>query len=207
MEAAMAVLPEKLEKNLMGTRRRLTPLQQARKERLLLVAAELASEGGYDAITMRDVAIRANVGLATLYRYFNSKDHLLREAAAQRGLQVLNSFELQPPEGNTRRDRMTNVFSRVIASTASDLKFSSAGVSALISEETAANSLNYWQNLLLIPFIRLAVGEQLNDLEAEISELLGHVFFSLMVAVSAKRMTAEEASAVMERAIGRLILD
>lgn len=207
MEAAKVALAVKLEKNLMGTRRRLTPLQQARKERLLLVAAELASEGGYDAITMRDVAIRANVGLATLYRYFNSKDHLLREAAAQRGLQVLNSFEQQPPTGATRHERMTNVFTRVIASTASDLKFSSAGVSALISEETAANSLNYWQNLLLIPFIRLAVGDQLNDLEAEISELLGHVFFSLMVAVSAKRMTANEASAVMERAISRLILD
>jgi AcrR family transcriptional regulator len=207
MEAAMVAVPDKPEKNLMGARRRLTPLQQARKERLLLVAAELASEGGYDAITMRDVAIRANVGLATLYRYFNSKDHLLREAAAQRGLQVLNSFALQPPTGVTRRDRMTNVFSRVISSTASDLKFSSAGVSALISEETAANSLDYWQNLLLIPFIRLAVGDQLNELESEISEILGHVFFSLMVTVSAKRMTANEASAVMERAIKSLILD
>jgi len=153
------------------------------------------------------VAIRANVGLATLYRYFNSKDHLLREAAAQRGLEVLNSFKKLPPEGATRRDRMSNVFSRIIKSTAADLKFSSAGVNALISEETAANSLDFWQDLLLIPFMRLAVGDELNQLDTDISELLGHVFFSLMVAVSAKRMSGAEASKVMERAISRLILD
>lgn len=207
MDAHIAAVSQKTEKSLMGSRRRLTPLQQARKERLLAVAAELASEGGYEAITMRDVAIRANVGLATLYRYFNSKDHLLREAAAQRGLEVLNSIKQCPPEGTTRRERMSNVFSRVIESTAADLKFSSAGVNALISEETAANSLDFWQELLLIPFIRLAVGDELNQLEADISEMLGHIFFSLMVAVSAKRMSGAEASDVMERAINRLIVD
>ena len=49
----------------------------ARRRRLLEAAIGLASEGGYDAVQMRDVATRAQVALGTIYRYFSSKDHLL----------------------------------------------------------------------------------------------------------------------------------
>ena len=37
----------------------------------------LGAEGGYDAAQMRAVALRAEVALGTIYRYFASKDHLL----------------------------------------------------------------------------------------------------------------------------------
>ena len=45
--------------------------------RVLDAALDLAAEGGYDAVQMRDVAARAQVALGTIYRYFASKDHLL----------------------------------------------------------------------------------------------------------------------------------
>ena len=38
---------------------------------------DLAREGGYEAVQMRDVAARADVALGTVYRYFASKDQLL----------------------------------------------------------------------------------------------------------------------------------
>src|SRR4029434_3569150 len=52
----------------------LTNSQEARRQRVILTALELAAEGGYDAVQMRDVAARANVALGTIYRYFSSKD-------------------------------------------------------------------------------------------------------------------------------------
>src|SRR3954449_13030762 len=58
-----------------------TPAAQvARRERILDAAVELASEGGWDAVQMREVADRADVALGTLYRYFPSKVHLLVSA-------------------------------------------------------------------------------------------------------------------------------
>ena len=53
--------------------------QAARRERVIAAAVDLASEGGYDAVQMRDVATTAGVALGTIYRYFSSKDHLLAE--------------------------------------------------------------------------------------------------------------------------------
>lgn len=58
------------------------PSRLARRERILTVALELASRGGYEEVQMRDVAERAGVALGTLYRYFPSKVHLLAAALA-----------------------------------------------------------------------------------------------------------------------------
>src|SRR3954471_21304536 len=62
--------------------------QLARRERILDAAVELATEGGYDAVQMREVAERADVALGTVYRYFPSKVHLL-VAAMTRTFQTL----------------------------------------------------------------------------------------------------------------------
>lgn len=54
--------------------------QQERRRRIVQAAIELLETGEYDAIQMRDVAERAGVALATIYRYFTSKEHLYAAA-------------------------------------------------------------------------------------------------------------------------------
>src|SRR3954454_22728333 len=54
--------------------------QQERRERIVRAAITLLEAGEYDAIQMRDVAQEAGVALATLYRYFTSKEHLYAAA-------------------------------------------------------------------------------------------------------------------------------
>src|SRR3954452_8535645 len=55
--------------------------QQERRDRIVHAAIALLEHGGeYDAIQMRDVAQEAGVALATLYRYFTSKEHLYAAA-------------------------------------------------------------------------------------------------------------------------------
>ena len=61
----------------------LTRSQKARRTRVIEAAMALASEGGYDAVQMRDVAERADVALGTIYRYFASKDQLLAAALVE----------------------------------------------------------------------------------------------------------------------------
>jgi AcrR family transcriptional regulator len=50
--------------------------QQARRRRIVHAAGALLHEREYDAVQMRDVAEAAGVALATIYRYFTSKEHL-----------------------------------------------------------------------------------------------------------------------------------
>jgi AcrR family transcriptional regulator len=69
--AAVAVLPDP---------RSLPRGQQERRERIVRAAIALLEHGEYDAIQMRDVAEAAGVALATIYRYFTSKEHLYAAA-------------------------------------------------------------------------------------------------------------------------------
>jgi AcrR family transcriptional regulator len=54
--------------------------QQERRDRIVQAAIALLEHGEYDAIQMRDVAQEAGVALATVYRYFTSKEHLYAAA-------------------------------------------------------------------------------------------------------------------------------
>jgi AcrR family transcriptional regulator len=54
--------------------------QQERRRAIVRAAITLLERGEYDAIQMRDVAAEAGVALATIYRYFSSKEHLYAAA-------------------------------------------------------------------------------------------------------------------------------
>jgi AcrR family transcriptional regulator len=84
-----------------------TPAQRERYDRVLATASAILSAGGEEALQMKDLAQRADVSLATLYRYFPSKDHVLLaislanyQAAARKVLQEV-------PRGDTARERVT----------------------------------------------------------------------------------------------------
>lgn len=50
--------------------------QVVRRQRIIDAGKDLLRAQDYDSIQIRDVASEANVALGTLYRYFNSKEHL-----------------------------------------------------------------------------------------------------------------------------------
>ena len=58
----------------------MTSGQLARRARILEAVIDLIADVGADAVQMRDVAQRSGVALATVYRYFSSKEHLLAAA-------------------------------------------------------------------------------------------------------------------------------
>ncbi|WP_327009838.1 TetR family transcriptional regulator [Dactylosporangium sp. NBC_01737] len=61
-----------------------TPAQHDRRSRVLSSASAMLAAGGEDSLQMKRVAEDAQVSLATVYRYFPSKDHLLLEMARAR---------------------------------------------------------------------------------------------------------------------------
>ncbi len=58
----------------------MTSRQLIRRARIIEAVIDLIADMGADAVQMRDVAKRSGVALATVYRYFNSKDYLLAAA-------------------------------------------------------------------------------------------------------------------------------
>lgn len=87
--------------------------QRERRKRILDATIEIASEGGYDAVQMREVAQRADVALGTLYRYFPSKVHLLVSALSGQFEKAQSALDSRPVHGGTRADRVIQVLKRI----------------------------------------------------------------------------------------------
>jgi AcrR family transcriptional regulator len=58
----------------------MTSRQLIRRAKIIEAVIDLIAEVGAEAVQMRDVSKRSEVALATVYRYFNSKDYLLAAA-------------------------------------------------------------------------------------------------------------------------------
>lgn len=65
------------------------------RERLLAAASELFAERGYERATVRDIAARAGVNQALLFRHFGSKRALFGETMSRGGLERLRAT---PPD-------------------------------------------------------------------------------------------------------------
>jgi TetR/AcrR family transcriptional regulator, cholesterol catabolism regulator len=82
-----------------------TPVQQARYDRVIAAATEVLSAGGQEAVQMKDLAQRAGVSLATLYRYFPAKDYVLLAVALSRYQAAWRRVSAEVPRGDTVRER------------------------------------------------------------------------------------------------------
>ncbi len=76
---------------------------QRTRERLQQALIELILEKGYDAITIRDITEQANVGYATFFRHYDSKDALLADAFDQ-SVSVLQSLLLSLGESSPEEE-------------------------------------------------------------------------------------------------------
>jgi AcrR family transcriptional regulator len=83
-----------------------TAVQRARYERVIAAATEVLSAGGREAVQMKDLAQRAGVSLATLYRYFPSKDYVLLAVTLSRYQAAWRQVSAEAPRGDTVRARV-----------------------------------------------------------------------------------------------------
>ena len=90
----------------------MTESQQARRARMLSAAEDLAIQGGWDGVQMREVATRADVALGTLYRYFPSKEHLLVSVMLGEVQHLADRLSVRPPEGDDPVERVIDVLRR-----------------------------------------------------------------------------------------------
>ena len=185
--------------------RRLTAPQQERRARVLAAATELAAEGGYDAVVMKDVAERSGVALATMYRYFGSKDHLLAEVLVAWGAALSERLDQAPPEGATPTDRVVNVLRRAARAVELQPGMAEATTAALLSRDPGVVESRAGFTAMMRTWLdRALAGTDVDDRDAVV-EVLEHVFFSTMVSVVTRRRDPREVGDQLERAT-RLLL-
>lgn len=163
----------------------LTTSQAARRQRVLLAALKLGAEGGYDAVQMREVAATAEVALGTIYRYFPSKDALLAAAMVEWMEDLERRVNARAPQGDTTTARVYDVLRRAIATMERQPKLAEAVITALTSDDREAGGASIATTDVMQRVMLQAFREDIDPhTEAAIAKLLGHVWFSCLVAWS-----------------------
>ena len=163
----------------------LTKSQAARRQRVLVAALELGADGGYDAVQMRDIAASAEVALGTIYRYFPSKDALLAAAMVEWMEDLERRVTTKAPRGDTTSARVFDVLRRAIATMERQPKLAEAVITALTSDDREAGGASIATTDVMQRVMLRAFPEDIDpETEAAIAKVLGHVWFSCLVAWS-----------------------
>lgn len=159
----------------------LTPKAAERRQRIVEAAIELGTQGGYDAVHMRDVAGKADVALATVYRYFESKDHLLSAAISQWTAQLQARLTRSPAQGGAPVDMLVDVLRRASRALERRPLLASALVRALTSPDpgvaAAARQVRGQIKEMALPYLEGLSGE---DVEGVVG-VLSHVWNSSLI--------------------------
>ena len=159
----------------------LTANQAARRERVLEAAMELAGEGGYDAVQMRDVAARAQVALGTIYRYFSSKDHLLAACQLELWRDTAERFAQRPPEGDTASDRVVIFLRRAMRAAEREPRRTAALVLAMASPDPAVRECQLEVMALIEGTLCAAMGDIDPDVRSRVAIALRQLWHSVLI--------------------------
>jgi AcrR family transcriptional regulator len=161
----------------------LTTSQAARRQRVLVSALDLAASGGYEAVQMRDVAASAGVALGTIYRYFPSKDALLAAAMVEWMEDLERRVSQRGPRGESTSERVYDVLRRAVATMERQPKLAEAVITALTSDDERAGRASISTTDVMTRVMLQAFPDDVDPaMEAAIAKVLGHVWFSCLVA-------------------------
>lgn len=99
----------------------------------------MLAAGGEDALQMKDLSQRAGVSLATLYRYFPAKDHVLLAILLSRYTTALAQVTGELPAEVTARERVTRHLLREFRAEQREPRLTAA-LSRVISETSRSYS-------------------------------------------------------------------
>ncbi|HEV2361566.1 MAG TPA: TetR family transcriptional regulator [Acidimicrobiales bacterium] len=161
--------------------RELRKSQMERRHRVIEAAMALGAEGGYEAVQMRDVAAKADVALGTVYRYFESKDHLLAAALAYWMGTMGELIARMPTIEGTTGDRVSAVLGRATTTMSRQPKLVAALLAPLSSSDPGVVECQEQVAQMMDDLVRRAAGD---DPPADIGDrarMLGHIWYSTLL--------------------------
>jgi AcrR family transcriptional regulator len=175
-----------------------------RYQRLMSVTRE-AARGGYDAVSMRDLAEAARVSLTTVYQFCSSKDHLIAEAH----LEVMEEFRTELSKGGRRsgspEDRVRRVVRGMVNALERDEPLTRALMRAMYSLDSGVAEVSRSVASGFSAMVDAAIGsDEVEDREAVI-ETLGRVIDSAIYGWLARGDDAARVRKTLEQAVHVLL--
>jgi AcrR family transcriptional regulator len=164
-----------------------------RRERIITTACHLASAGGYDAVQMRTVAHQTPVALATLYRHFPSKTHLLLAVLTGELERAQDRLDRQILRGSSPYDRVMGVVAPLTRSMQRSPRLTEATMRGLmLADGSAVREVNNVRELIDEQFARgISVGEPDAD-QLAIGGVIGDVWLATLTAWTSHRVGTED---------------
>jgi len=187
---------------------------EERTRRIIESTIELAEEGGFEAVRLRDVAARAEVAMGTLYRRFHSKEDLLVAALEQETRTMEERIRLRPPKGDAASERAVGFFVLVTRGMLRRPNLSRAMLKAAAAGEPAlARKVGLFHEMMRRMIVGALRGESvlpgdetMTDREQLLGDVLNQIWFAVMVGWSGGLQTQASINERM-RASVELIVD
>jgi AcrR family transcriptional regulator len=177
-----------------------------RRARIIETAGTLAAAGGFDAVQMRAVAQKTPVALATLYRHFPSKTHLLVAVLNAELERVQDRIDRQIVRGASPYDRLMRVVALLTRSMQREPRLTEATSRALMfADGSAGADVDAVRALIDEQFARaMSIGEP-NGEQLAVGSVIGDVWLASMAAWVSHRLTDEEVIERLALSIGLVL--
>ncbi|MCB9788985.1 MAG: TetR/AcrR family transcriptional regulator [Deltaproteobacteria bacterium] len=106
---------------------------EERARRIIETAVQLAEEGGFEAVRLRDVAAQSGVALGTLYNRFRSKEDILVAGLELEARKFEELMAIHPARGATPTERVVYFFTLATRAMVSRPNFARAVLRAVAS--------------------------------------------------------------------------
>jgi len=198
---------------------KLVASQLRRRRRIVDAAVELAAQGGFDAVRLRDVAERSSVALGTLYKYFRGKEDILLFAFHEGIARLEQSLFAHPVRGASPLERVTAFFSRATRGMLHNPQLGGALIRAMSGgeRETAAHIVGSNQRMarMLVAALRDLPVDPATPLDAfvpsaterELADALIGVWFAALCGWLVGNVPDADAINAKMRSAARLMLE
>lgn len=164
-------------------------------------------EMGYPAVTMTELADRAGVSRATLYRYYSTKEQLYSDVSIQWGVNFVDHMRQHPPRGDTVGERVSGVIRETIGAAADNPRLMTAHIATMISDDSSLRADQRRLKTLMPGIINIAMGKTQSDNLELASSTLQHVLISNLILLNSGKTQSGKIINEMERIAACLLGD
>lgn len=191
-----------------------TDAQRERYVRILDTTLTILDEAGPQGLQMRDVSRRADVALATLYRYFPSRDYLIAMALDHWSAGLSTRIRRRPmsagsatgPHGERSRGEQLQIALRSVARAfAAHPHFATAAIVAAASTDPLVTSALHTYRSSFATGLDSVLGDLPEQQRSDVAFIIESVLSSQLVGFSSGRVSRVQLEAALDRAV--LILD
>jgi AcrR family transcriptional regulator len=171
----------------------------------LMAATREAARGGYDAVSMRELAEVTRMSLTSVYQFCSSKDHLIAEAH----LEGMEAFRRTLMSGRRRggsvESRVLRIVRGIVNGLERDEVLTRTLMRAIYSLDAGAGDVSRTLGVVTREMLLDAIGDdEIADRDAVI-ETLGRVIDSAVYGWLARGETVAEVRTVLEDAVHLLV--